>query len=97
MFDFVVIRRRQVRAHTPVHIRYHNPTLTRWVLLIDPIFDMEAFLLAFLTKGFGILVRTYAAYVPHGVWGKAILRATGSILRSTARDELCAAGEEIVI
>lgn len=97
MFNLILIRRRQMRAHGAMVAGDHHATSPRRLLLIDPVLDVNALLLASLTQSVGVLVFAYAADVPDGVGGQHVRGATCSVLGTAASDEFCIAVLEQVV
>lgn len=89
MVKVVVVGSTQVGAHGAVVSSDHDTAAAGLLLLVDSVLDPETGLLDGIVEDGSVLVITDTAQVDDGVRRKDILGAPGSVLGSTAGNELC--------
>ena len=97
MLDLILVRSCKMRAHRSVVTCDNDTTPSCGLLLIDPVFNVQALLFALLSQLVGVFVITHTANVPDAVWGKHVLCTTGGVLGSASCDDLCGSVSEEVV
>ncbi len=91
MLDLILVCGCKMCAHCPVMACNDDTTPSCGLLLIHPVFNVQALLFALLSQSAGMLVIAHTANVPDTVGWKHILCTTGSVLGTASSDDLCGA------
>lgn len=97
MIQFVLVRRRQVRAQAPIAPVDKNPTTSRWLGLVDTVFDPYTGSSAGRAELLGIVVAADAANEEDAGRWKDVLGPASGILGCSASDEMVLTRQNIIV